>query len=141
MALLHDTSAPKNPYAAGFKGIHTSPNKLVMSILETTSLTGYAWKKNALFDSLADNIRSQIASQNIIELIGVIFNELPIDTITSFMEAYDAKENVIKNVLNINSLVGKSILQSNGNTAKLPQMLDLTDRSKCMVYVVDIYSF
>ena len=55
------------------------------------------------------------------------------------MESYDAKENVIKNVLNINSLVGKSILQSNGNTAKLPQMLDLTDRSKCMVYVVDIY--
>ena len=51
------------------------------------------------------------------------------------MEASEVKENVIKDILSINNLVGTSFLQYNGNTAKVSQSLDLTDTSRDMVYM------
>jgi len=110
MALLRDASAPKKYSATVFKVIHIGPNKLHMSILETPPFTGHVWEKIVSFDSLANDMRRQIWSHTITKLTSVISNDLPVDTTTAFMEASEVKENIIKNVLNINNLVGISFL-------------------------------
>ena len=92
-------------------------------------------EKSASFGSLFNAMCSQRSSQTIAELISIVSNELPIDTNTSFMGASKVKDNVIKNILNTKKLIETSFLQSNKNTAKVPQNLDFKDRSTDMAYV------
>ena len=139
IALLHGASDPKNHFVAGIKVIHIGPDKLPTSIFDTTPLTGHVWEKSASFDSLVNAMSSQRLSHTIPNLIIIVSNDLPIDTTTLFMEASKVKKNIIRNVLNIHNLIGTSFLQSNGNTAKVPQSLDLKDRSTSMAYVQFIY--
>ena len=87
MALLHGASTPKKPSAAVFNVIHIGPDKLPISILDITQLTGHVWKNISFFDILANTMCSQRLSRTILELISVVYNELPIDTTTAFIKS------------------------------------------------------
>ena len=54
VSLIHGASSPKKSSSAGFKVIPIGLDKLPISILDTTPLTGHVLKKSTSFDSLAN---------------------------------------------------------------------------------------
>ena len=97
--MLHGAFKPKKANAAGFRIVEIGSDKFPINVMEMAPIDSTIWEKKACFDSLSTAMYNHIDNISTPDLITTVSSEIPMDTITAFIEADTFRKGIMENIL------------------------------------------
>ena len=74
----------------GMRTVYIGKNMQPIVLSQLKSVNSHSWQKAACFNSLFNSVSSLIGAHSVVDIISLVANELPLDSISSFMLLYNA---------------------------------------------------
>ena len=110
-------------------------DRLLISILDIDPLSSKSWQKSTCFDSFTKAMRGHMDTLSTPDLVTAAPSEIPVDSTTAYIEAFDVRTLIMDSVSCIHNLSGMAFIKSTRGQPKAPTSLLSKDRPKDIVFI------